>query len=417
MAQSNHTIIVGGGIIGLCCAYYLHKNKQAVTVIDRTEITDNCSFGNMGYFSPSHFMPLARPGIITEGLLHLFNSKSPFYIKPRLNKELLQWAWHFKRNARSKRALQNAVHLNDILQLSRSLINEVRKDIGDDFKMEEKGCFMLCRTSSGLQHEEKLMSMAEQFGLQVEKLSRQKVQEMEEHVETNVIGAIWFKDDCHIHPGMFMHSLKKYLSENGVQFILNEEVSAFEKIENKVTAVITQNQKLETGHVIIAAGSWLAQVAKLLHTHILLQPGKGYSHTYEEVEKNILYPAILVEGRCAITPWQHRLRIGGTMEFSGMNHEILMRRMQGIYQNIKMYYPGLQITMPEQENVWCGLRPVSPDGLPYIGKMPGFDNVVIAGGHAMLGISQCTGTGLLVSQIIQNKPTEMNIHPFRVNRF
>jgi len=417
MALSNHTIIAGGGIIGLCCAYYLHKDKHEVTVIDRTGITDNCSFGNMGYFSPSHFMPLAQPGIITEGLLHLFNSKSPFYIKPRLNKELLQWAWQFKRNARGKTALQNAVYLNNILQLSRGLINEVRKDIGDHFKMQEKGCFMLCRTNSGLRHEEELMPMAEQFGLQVEKLSRHKVQEMEEHVETNVIGAIWFKDDCHIHPGMFMNALKKYLQDNGVHFILHEEVTGFEKNGNSVSAVITQNQKLVADHFVIAAGSWLPQVASLLQTHILLQPGKGYSHTYDDVEKNILYPAILVEGRCAITPWQQMLRIGGTMEFSGLNHEILMRRMQGIYQNIKMYYPGLQIQMPEQENVWCGLRPVSPDGLPYIDKLPGYENVIMAGGHAMLGVSQCTGTGLLVSQMLQNKPTEIDMHPFRLNRF
>jgi D-amino-acid dehydrogenase len=150
---------------------------------------------------------------------------------------------------------------------------------------------------------------------------------------------------------------------------------------------------------------------------LLLQPGKGYSYTYKHVEKNIRYPAILIEGRCAMTPWANQLRIGGTMEISGINENILPKRMKGIYDSVKDFYPDLQIDLPPTNKIWHGLRPVTPDGLPYIGKHKQFENVVIAGGHAMLGVSLATGTGKLVSEIVQRKDPTIDISAFRIERF
>ena len=135
--------IIGGGIIGLCSAYYLNKEGYDVTVIERGDITDGCSFGNMGFISPSHFMPLASPGIISEGIRYMLNSSSPFYIKPRLNPELLQWAYHFYKSSNKAAAEKNAVHLNNILNLSRALIRDLKTDLGDTFSLEEKGCLMM----------------------------------------------------------------------------------------------------------------------------------------------------------------------------------------------------------------------------------------------------------------------------------
>jgi D-amino-acid dehydrogenase len=158
-------------------------------------------------------------------------------------------------------------------------------------------------------------------------------------------------------------------------------------------------------------------VAKMLDIKLLLQPGKGYSYTYPSVEKNLKYPAILVDGRCAVTPWGNKLRIGGTMELSGINNKVLVKRMEGIYNSAKDFYPGLQIDFPPTDKIWNGLRPVTPDGLPYIGQHSQYDNLIIAGGHAMLGISEGTGTGKLVSQIMQRKTTDIDIRAFRVERF
>lgn len=410
-------IIVGGGVIGLCSAYYLQKEGHEITVIDRGDITDGCSFGNMGYMSPSHFIPLASPGIIAEGLRHMMSSSSPFYIKPRLNLDLMKWGWHFWKNCNAKTVEKNAPHLNAILQLSRELINDMRSDIGDDFSMETKGCLMMCKKQSALDHEFHVADDAEKFGLKVERLNREQVQQLEPDVETDVAGAVLFKDDCHFHPGLFMQTLHKYLSSKGVQFKLNTTVTGFERSNNKISAVITGEEKLSADEYIICTGSWLPETLKLAGIKLLLQAGKGYSYTYPFVEKNIHYPAILVDGRCAITPWGNKLRIGGTMEISGINNKVLVKRMEGIYRSATDFYPGLQIEFPPADKIWYGFRPVSPDGLPYIGKVPNYDNVVVAGGHAMLGISEGTGTGKLVSEIISTKKTAINIEAFRVKRF
>jgi D-amino-acid dehydrogenase len=403
--------IIGGGVIGLCSAYYLQKEGYAVTVIERGDITDGCSFGNMGYISPSHFVPLASPGIIAEGLKHMLSSSSPFYIKPRLDIDLIKWAYHFWKNSNAKTVLKNAPHLNNILQLSRSLINEMRNEIGDTFDMEEIGCLMMCKQQKTLAHEFHLA------GLKVERLNKGAVQELEPDVELNVAGAVLFKDDCHFNPGKMMMALHKYLQDRGVQFQLNTTVESFEKNNTKVSAIITNKGKFDCDEVIIAAGSWLPILSKMLGIKLLLQAGKGYSHTYQNIEKNIKYPAILVDGRCAITPWGKSLRIGGTMELSGINNKVLVKRMQGIYNSAKDFYPSLQIDFPPIDKIWNGLRPVTPDGLPYIGYHSTLQNVLFAGGHAMLGISQGTGTGKLVTELLQKKAPSIELGAFGVERF
>lgn len=409
--------IIGGGIIGLCSAYYLQKKGYEISIIDRGDISNGCSFGNMGYMSPSHFIPLASPGIIAEGIKHMLNSKSPFYIKPRLNWDLLQWGYHFWKNSNAATVKKNAPHLNNLLQLSRRLITDMKLEIGGDFDMEEKGCLMMCKQQKTLEHEFHLADEAEQFGLQVERLNAAAVQLLEPDVELNVAGAVLFKDDCHFNPGKMMVLLKDYLEKKGVQFQLNTTVTGFEKMNDKISAVVTNNGNFTCEELIVAAGSWLPVVCKMMGIRLLLQPGKGYSHTYDRVEKNIRYPAILVDGRCAVTPWKKQLRIGGTMELSGINNKVLINRMQGIYDSAKDFYPGLAIDFPPQHKIWNGLRPVTPDGLPYIGKVSNFENVIIAGGHAMLGISEGTGTGKLVSELIDHRQTEIDISAFSPHRF
>lgn len=417
LPNSESVLIVGGGITGLCTAYYLQKRGIHSTVIDSGEITDGCSFGNMGFLSPSHFVPLASPGIISEGLKHMLSNKSPFYIKPRLNISFLQWGLQFYKNSTQAIVEKNSPHLNDLLQLSRRLMNEIKDDIGDVFDMEEIGCMMMCRAQQTYNHELELADEAEKLGLHVVRLNGLQVQEMEPDVEVKVAGAVLFKDDAHIDPGKFMLAMKNYLEKNGVTFLLNTTVNGFIKKGSVVTGIITDKGEYNSKNIVLSAGSWLPKIAKMLGIKLLLEPGKGYSYTYDHVEKNIRYPAILVDGRCAITPWKHKLRIGGTMEFTGINTNVLMSRMQGIYDSVKSFYPGLQIPFPPKDKIWTGLRPVTPDGLPYIGRNKNYKNVIIAGGHAMLGISEGAGTGEIVSDLISGEATEIDITAFNPGRF
>lgn len=411
-------IIVGGGMNGLCAAYYLSKkNTFDITVIDRGDISNNCSFGNMGFLSPSHFVPLASPGIISEGLKYMLSSTSPFYIKPRLNLPFIQWALKFYRNSNQKTVDKNAPHLSELLNLSRRLMNEIRDDIGDVFGMEEIGCMMMCHSQKAFEDELHLAEDAKKFKLEVEILNRQELQKREPDVELDIYGAVLFKDDAHIHPGKFMVAMKNYLEKIGVKFQLSTIVTGFKKNHKKLEEVETDKGNFSADEIILSPGSWLPNVAKLAGINLLLQGGKGYSYTYEHIEKNIRYPAILVDGRCAVTPWNDLLRIGGTMEFSGNNSNVIIKRMEGIFNSVKKFYPGLKIDFPPKDKIWTGLRPVSPDGLPYIGKAGKYENLLVSGGNAMLGISEGAAAGLIISDIVEKRSTPIDISAFKVGRF
>jgi len=409
--------IIGGGVVGLCCAYYLNKEGYEVTVIDRNDITDGCSFGNMGYISPSHFIPLATPGIVSQGLRWMLNPSSPFYIKPRLNRELIQWGLTFWKNSNAQKVKENIPHLNNLLQLSRELMNDLKKEFNDSFTMIEKGCWTLYKNEKTADHERHLAEQAVRLGLKTQTYSASQVQELEPEVEVDAAGGVLWLDDCHLDSAKLMKALHHFLQTEGVKFLLNSEVKGFERTNGKINSVITDKDKIDTDEIIIANGSWMPAVARMAGIHLLMQPGKGYSVVYENMEKNLRRPAILIEARTAMTPIDRWLRIGGTMELSGHSDNVLPKRVTAIYDSVKKYFPSLDISRPEPGKAWYGYRPVTPDGLPYIGKHKKISNLTFAGGHAMLGVSAAAATGKLVNEILGNRPTSIDIFAFDPERF
>jgi len=415
--RKNDVTIIGGGVIGLCCAYYLQKAGYNVTIIDKGNITTGTSFGNAGYVSPSHFTPLASPGIVAMGLRWMLSSTSPFYIKLRLDADLIRWCFTFWRNANKQRAQQNASHLNNLLRLSRELTTDMKNQLGNHFRMEEKGCLMLYKTLATEKHEIELAVEAKQFGIETKILTAQEVQELEPDVEVSVKGGILYPIDAHLHPGEFMNTLRDHLQMNHVRMQLHTTVLDFEKNGNRISAVITDKGKLSCGELLMANGSWLPETATKLGIKILLQPGKGYSMTFQNVKNNLHYPAILIDDRVAMTPMGKDLRIGGTMEISGLKSPVLRKRAESIFNAALHYYPDLSITIPLVDDIWYGYRPLTPDGLPYIGRHSRYENLLMAGGHAMLGLSLAAGTGKVVEEIISNNKTSVPIHAFIPERF
>jgi D-amino-acid dehydrogenase len=415
--MSKQVTIIGGGVIGLCSAYYLQKEGYEVTVIDKGDITDGTSFGNAGYVSPSHFVPLATPGIVAQGLRWMLSSSSPFYIKPRLNLDLIKWLMTFWKQANAQTVKQNVPPLHDMLQLSRELTSDIKNDIGNNFRMQEVGCLMLYKSAATEKHEIELAKEAAELHIETKILNAQEVQAMEPDVQVDVKGGILYPIDCHMHPGDFMRSLKAHLQKAGVKLQLNTTVTGFEKNGNTVTAVITNQGKFECSQLVLASGSWLPVVSEKLGVSILLQAGKGYSMTYENIQRNLRYPAILVDKRVAMTPMGADLRMGGTMEISGLNSPLLIKRAHAIYSGAKAYYPDLPVEVMPKEKIWYGLRPLTPDGLPYIGHHSKYSNLVIAGGHAMLGLSLAAATGKLVEELVAKKKTTIDVKAFRPERF
>ncbi len=411
-----NVVIIGGGIIGLTGAYYLRKAGLEVSVVDKNDLTDGCSFGNIGYISPSHFIPLATPGIIKQGMKWMMSSSSPFYIKPRFNADLVRWGLTFRKSANKSLVERNAPHLNNLLQLSRQQMTDLKNDL-EDFDLIEKGVFMLYKSEITGRHEKEMAEQAMQFGLKTIICNKQQVQDYESETEVDVAGGVLYLDDCHVNPAKLMQALYRRLREMGVHFYLNAEVTDFETTGNKITSVVTHTQPIPADEVIVANGSWMGELSKLLGIRILLQPGKGYSMVYDRLAHNLQYPSILVDDRVATAPIGRWLRIGGTMEMSGHSDNILPKRVQSIYDAFKKYYPKMNLAQPDTGKAWFGYRPVTPDGLPYIGRHGQYKNLTYAGGHAMMGVSCATGTGILLNEIIQGKATSINVDAFSPGRF
>ena len=409
-------IVAGGGVIGLCAAYYLKKSGHDVVVIDQGNLKQGTSFGNAGYICPSHFIPLASPGIVAKGLQWMLSSTSPFYVKPRLDLDLIKWGLTFWKRSGKSTMEKNAPHLNNILQLSRTLTAEMRDELGNSFHMVEKGCLMLYKSAVTEKHEIEMAEDAAAFNIQTRILSAKEVQELEPDVEVNVKGGVLYPLDAHLHPAELMSTLHEQLEKQGVVFQLKTNILGFEKSGKKVTKVLTDKGDFTGDEIVIATGSWLSGILRDLEIDVLLQAGKGYSMTFENIPKNLHYPSILVDDRVAMTPMGTDLRMGGTMEISGIGSKMLIKRVQSIYKAAKNYFPDLQVSFPTADKVWHGFRPLSPDGLPYIGRHSKYDNLVVAGGHGMLGISLAAGSGKLIDEIVSGHKLSMDISAFDVER-
>lgn len=414
--MEKNIIIIGGGIIGLCSAYFLQKEGHRVTVIDQSNLDSGASYVNAGYLSPSHIIPLSAPGVMKQGLKWMFNKSSPLYIKPRLDLDFLQWALAFNRSCNTKHVEKAAPAIRDISVLSQDLFNAIKKMEDFSFHYDKKGLFMLCQTEKMLEAELKMVDMAKSLGLEAKEVSNTEIKEMEPNVEINAIGAAYFKCDHHTTPNEFMSELKEYLLKQGVIFKLNTKIVDLNIEGQKIKTVITEKGEVfNADEFVLAAGSWSAMLSKKLGLKLLLQAGKGYRiNTMKPT--GITIPAILAEAKSAVTPMNGFTRFAGTMEIAGINHDINKVRVEAIAQSATNYYPNVVLTVEEKESAASGLRPVSPDGLPYIGKSSKCDNLTIATGHAMMGWSMATATGKLVQEIIDEKPRSMAIELFHPDR-
>ncbi len=411
--------IIGGGIIGLSSAFYLHQSGWEVTVLDKGDFSDNCSYGNCGYICPSHFIPLATPGIVKQGFKWMWNSKSPFYVQPRFDWNLVNWGLKFIRSATKDHVQSAAVPLRDIALMSKSEYESWVKIPGFDFAYEQKGLLEIFQTEAGASHATHTVEKAHELGLNDTRLiSKEELQSMEPQTRVNAIGAILFNCDAHCFPNKLMSSLIHFLKQQGVQLVPSQEVIGFEKANGKITKVITGDKMYEQDEVVVATGSWGRETAKLLGTRIPMMPGRGYSVTLEDSPYKVNYPAVLLEGRAAITPMDgNKIRFGGTMEITSHKTPPRMNRVQGVLDAVKRFYPDFDVPLPAKEKIWYGYRPCSADGLPYLGRIKKYSNVTVATGHSMLGLSLGAGTGKLVKEIVNNQQLSMNIKPFAVERF
>lgn len=411
-------IVIGGGIVGLSSALYLKSSGFHVTVIDKNDFSDNCSYGNAGYVCPSHFVPLATPGIVQQGLKWMWNSRSPFYVEPRLSWSLFQWGWRFMRVATPEHVANSAVPLRDIALISQRAYESWHKEIPLDMAYMHKGLLELFQTDEKEAYAINLVKKSKALGLDAQLLTKEEVLQLEPGIEMDVRGGVFFGCDAHLYPPKLMRNLLQHLKNMGVEFLPNAEVIGFKKEYNQIRAVETTKGIIEADEVILAAGAWSGELSKQLGLKLPMVGGRGYSITIEDYPHMMNYPAILMESRVALTPMDgNKMRFGGTMEITRTNRPPRMKRVEGIIRGVQRFFPSFEIPMPKPEEVWYGFRPCSADGLPYIGRTAACKNLVVATGHAMIGLSLGAGTGQLVAEIIQGEPSSMDISSFSPDRY
>ena len=410
--------IIGGGVIGLCSAWFLHQAGFEVVVIDQNTFSEGTSYGNAGLIVPSHFVPLASPGAIRKAIHWILNRNSPFSIRPRFNPELVRWLWQFYRSSTPENVNRASLLLKDFHELSKTLYRQFSEMDPFQFNFEMKGLLMVYQTAEAEKEEQETAVKANKLGIETLVLDSSEIRDFDKATLITARGAVFYPGDAHLNPGLFMHQFVKLLKSAGVRFISNVAVRSFEKNTRQIERLILSNgTRIQTEEVVIAAGSWSGQLASQLGIRLLLQAGKGYSITYVNPKIRPSVPSILSEAKVAITPMGDHLRVGGTLEIGNLTGNINKNRLKGILQSIPRYYPGLGLSSPNLKEVWQGYRPCTPDGLPYIGRVSDYTNLTIATGHAMMGMSLGPATGLIVSEIICGKPLSLDLSLFAPGRF
>ena len=413
--MSKKVIVVGGGIIGLCSAYYLQKEGHQVAIVDQSNLDSGASYVNAGFLSPSHIIPLSAPGVMKKGIKWMFDKSSPLYIKPRLNLDFLKWTWAFNKSCNQNHVDKVAPVIRDISVFSQELYSDIKAQENFKFHYEKKGLLMLCQTEKMLEEEVHTAKLASQLGLSAREVSSDEIKTLEPNAGIDALGAAYFECDQHTTPHEFMTEMKAFLKGAGVVFYANEKVIDLEVSRNTISSIKTNKQILKADEFVLAAGSWSDMLSKKLGIKLLLQAGKGYRVNTEK-DTGISIPAILCEAKVAVTPMNGFTRFAGTMEIAGINHDINKVRVDAIAKAAKRYYPNVELTQEEKNEAECGLRPVSPDGLPYIGKSHKCKNLTVAAGHAMMGWSMGTATGKLVSEIISEQKPSLDLSSYHPDR-
>lgn len=407
--------IIGGGVIGVCSAYYLAQRGLNVVLIEKGDIASGCSYGNGGLIVPSHSVPLASPGALGDGLRWMLDPASPFYIKPRLDMELLNWLIRFVLASRRDVMLRGLPVLRDLLLSSAVLFDELSGNAGFDFGYEGKGALWVCLSKERLEHEKKETQLFEKFNIPVQLMDQDEVHDLEPALLPQVIGGVYYPRDGHIDPARFVVGLAEKAQGLGAQLWTRTEAMGFETSNGRVTGIRTTRGELHPKQVILAAGAWSPDVAKSLRLRIPIQAAKGYSVTLENPDTAPKMPLLFGEARVVVNPLGDALRLAGTLEMAGMDFSFNARRLDAIRNSSCAYLPGL--TDANVIEIWRGLRPCTPDGLPIISRSKDFSNLIIAAGHAMLGMSLGPVTGKLVTQLVREERPDVDLKPMRMERF
>ncbi|MCP3874971.1 MAG: FAD-binding oxidoreductase [Desulfobacteraceae bacterium] len=415
MGSNNDVIIIGGGIIGLACAHYLIEKKASVRMIEQDLIGSGASHGNCGLLHFSGIIPLCSPGVVKHEIYRALRGNSPLYIKPTLDIQLIQWLVKFARHCNPTHMTAASKAKNDILKYSLELYNTLFSEYPLECEFEKKGLLLLFKEKKYFEKYKSTNDFLQNYNFGAKLLDKTEAQKLEPAISKNIKGAWFNAHDWHLRPEMLINSWKDILVKKGLVIEENCKMLDFGIENNKISHVNTVKGQYKADTFILTTGAWAPEVNKQLCLNIPVQPGKGYSITMERPDQSPEIPCLLYERNMVATPWKTGYRLGGTMEFSGFNDVLNKKRLSKLVKGANEYLNARDIHPVLEE--WSGLRPMTYDDLPIIGKSSFQNNLFIATGHGMLGITMATGTGKTICDMIDKGKSQIELTPFSVERF
>jgi D-amino-acid dehydrogenase len=415
VTQTDRVVVVGGGVIGASCAYFLRQSGRDVTLIDSGQFGRGCSHGNCGYVCPSHVLPLAGPGALRSTLKTLFKKNSPLKVRWRLDPAMWTWFWQFSRRCNERDALAAGHAIQQLLVSSRALYDDLFKSTLTDVEWDPAGLLFVFLTPSAMEHYAQTDRLLQsEFGLAAERLEGDPLLAFEPALKPSVAGAWRYAGDGQLRPDKLMSAWRRVLAYIGVE--IREHCAMRDLVIERrlVRRVLTNQGEIVADQAVIAAGAWTPQWRQILRCPIPIQPGKGYSLTMARPALCPRSPMIFEEHRVAISPMRSGYRIGSTMEFAGYDTSLNADRLRLLRESADLYLKE-PLSGPTLEE-WWGWRPMTPDGLPLIGHLPAFDNVYLAAGHGMLGVSMAPATGKLIAELLTGQPSHIDPAPYAVSR-
>jgi D-amino-acid dehydrogenase len=415
MNKQEDIIVIGGGIIGVAAAYYLAIQGRSVTLIEKDDIGAGSSHGNAGLIANGFAIPMAAPGVPRQGLKWMLDATSPFYIKPRLNADLISWLWKFRGSCNKEQMLRAIPVLLSLGQGSFDLFDELFAGEDVKFDYECKGRLILYTSEESFEAGAADVDLLREFGVEASLLDGAGVRQIEPNVLLAVTHGIYCATYAHLSPDRFVQEMVRLAKNKGVDLKTGTSVTGLETSGQQISLVITTEGTFTANQVVLAAGAWSPLITKNLKLRLPIQPAKGYSLTYKRPPTSPHLPLSLSERKIAVTPMGETLRFTSVLELAGFDASISKRRLETIRRSVNEYLPGMEEL--GEETVWFGYRPGTPDDLPIIGKSEVFENLILATGHGTLGMTHGLITGKLVSEIVAGEQPSIDLAPFKVERF
>ncbi|MBU1341682.1 MAG: FAD-dependent oxidoreductase [Proteobacteria bacterium] len=415
MKSNNDVIIIGGGIIGLACAHYLIQKNAGVRIIEQDVIGSGASHGNCGLLHFSGIIPLCSPGVVRHELYRAMRGRSPLYIKPTLDMTLIQWLMKFAIHCNLTHMTAASKAKNELLRYSLDLFDTLFSEHSLDCDFEKKGLLLLFKDKKYLEKYTATDAFLKKYDFGASRLDLADARKLEPSISKDIAGAWYNQHDWHLRPEMLVDSWKKHLIKNGVIIEEKCKMLDFEIKQGKIRCVNTVKGQYRADAFILTTGAWAPRVNKQLKLNIPVQPGKGYSITMERPDQSPGIPCLLYERNMVATPWKTGYRLGGTMEFSGFDDRLNEKRLSKLVMGAREYL-NTTTGSPILEQ-WSGLRPMTHDDLPIIDRSPFQDNLFVATGHGMLGLTMATGTGKAVCDMIYEGKAQIELAPFSMDRF